>query len=212
MPPIADVRLTITPAGGMRWIKSSSTVRRLAVGLAVVLLVGGLGLFLVPDRVFSRLLALLVVAVLVTVLVTAVRAGSSGRVRVEVGRKELAVIGLRAPLVVPIRDIGSACVVRHFRQGLGFSDPVLMMFNRKGRAIFSLAGRPWAAGDWEKLLKVVGVTDVDRIDEPLTRKQFEQRYPETHSPADRAAVRKRKRLALLLGLVWGVIVVLLILR
>ncbi len=212
MPPIADVRLTITPARGMQWIKLSSTVRRLAVGLTVVLVVGGIGLLLVPDRIFPRLLGLLVVAALVTVIVTIVRAGSSGRVRVEVGRREIAVIGIRVPLVVPIRDIGSACIVSQFRQGLGFKDPVLMMFNRKGRAIFSLAGRPWAADDWEKLLKILGVTRVDRIAEPLNRKEFDRRYPEAHSPADRAAVRKRKRLALALGVVWGVIVILLILR
>src|ERR1700712_4227368 len=212
MPPIADIRLTITPARGMQWIKLSSTVRRLAVGLVIVLVVGGLGLFLVPDRVFWRLVAVLVVAVLVTAIVTAIRAGSSGRVRVEVGRKEVAVIGIRVPLVVPIRDIGSACIVSQFRQGLGFKDPVLMMFNRKGRAIFSLAGRPWAPQDWEKLLKTIGVSRVDRIAEPLSRKQFERRYPEAHTPADRVAVRKRKRLGLVLGVIWGVVVIVLILR
>ncbi len=212
MPPIADVRLTITPAKGLAWIRLSSTVRRLGVGLAVVLVVCGIGLLVVPDRVAPRLLALLAVAVVLITLVTVFRAGSSGRVRVEVGRKDVAVVGIRVPLAVPIRDIGSACVVSQFRQGLGFKDPVLMMFNRKGRAIFSLAGRPWAAEDWEKLLKILGITRVDRITEPLTRKQFGQRFPEAHSAADRAAVRRRKRLGLLLGLVWGAVVVLLILR
>jgi hypothetical protein len=212
VPPIADVRLTIAPARGMQWIRLSSTVRRLGLGLAVVLVVGGIGLFLVPDHVFPRLLALLGVAVLVTAIVTLVRANSSGRVRVEVGRKEVAVIGIRTPLAVPIRDIGSACIVSRFRQGLGFKDPMLMMFNRKGRAIFSLAGRPWAMQDWEKLLKTVGVTRIDRIAEPMSRKQFERRYPEAHTPADRVAVRKRKRLGLILGVVWGVVVIVLILR
>ena len=212
MPPIADIRLTIAPARGRQWIRLSSTVRRLGLGLAVVLVIGGIGLFLVPDHVFPRLLGLLGAAILVTALVTAIRAQGSGRVRVEVGRKEVAVIGIRTPLVVPIRDVGSACIISQFRQGLGFKDPVLMMFNRKGRAIFSLAGRPWAPQDWEKLLKTIGVTRVDRIAEPLSRKQFEQRFPEAHSAADRSAVRKRKRLGLILGLVWGIVVVVLVLR
>ena len=131
MPPIADVRLTIAPARGLEWIRLSSTVRRLGLGLGVVVVVGGIGLLLVPDQVFPRLLGLLGVAVLITVIVTAVRANSSGRVRVEVGRKELAVIGIRTPLVVPIRDVGSACIVSRFRQGLGFSDPVPALNSRR---------------------------------------------------------------------------------
>jgi hypothetical protein len=210
--PPADVRLTIAPARGIDWIRLSSTTRRLAVGLLFVLLVGGVGLLVVPAHVRPRLIGLLVVAGVLSLLVVLLRATSSGRVRVEVGRKELVVVGIRSPVRVALRDIGSAVIVENSKQGLGFHDPLLVVLNREGRAIFSLAGRPWNQQDWVGLLRTIGVRTVDRIPEPLTRREFDRRYPGARSAVETSAVRRRKRLGLVLGVVWGIIIVLLLLH
>jgi len=212
VPPIAGVKLTIVPARGMNWIVRSATTRRLGLGLIVILVVGGIGLLLVPPHVRPRLVNLLVAAVVLSLLVTLMRSRSSAKVRVEVRRTELAVIGIKSPLVVPLREVGSACVVQNFRQGIGFTDPLLMVFNRDGKAIFSLAGRPWATADWDRLLSAIGARQVDRIAEPLTRKQLDHRYPAARSATDIASTRRRKRVALLVAIVWGTIIVLLILH
>jgi len=194
--PPADVRLTIAPARGIDWIRLSSTTRRLAVGLLFVLLVGGVGLLVVPAHVRPRLIGLLVVAGVLSLLVVLLRATSS----------------IRSPVRVALRDIGSAVIVENSKQGLGFHDPLLVVLNREGRAIFSLAGRPWNQQDWVGLLRTIGVRTVDRIPEPLTRREFDQRYPGARSAVETSAVRRRKRLGLVLGVVWGIIIVLLLLR